>query len=254
MTGDDPELDLGALFTLSYGLYVVSSRSGERVNGQISNAVMQVSDTPPKVAVAVNKKALTHEFIEESGVFGVTVLGEGAPMELIGIFGFKSGRDIDKFGRVAHRVGATGCPLVLNHAIACVEARVTCSADCGTHTIFIGEVADARVTGRGRPMTYAYYREVLRGKTPPTAPTYRVSAAAADRGLVEAERMPSEAAPREGEVRMKKYVCEVCGWIYDPEEGDSNAGIDPGVAFEDLPDDYVCPVCGAGKDQFAPEE
>jgi len=254
VTVDDATLDLGALFTLSYGLYVVSSRSGARVNGQISNAVMQVTDTPPKVAVAVNKKALTHEFIRASGVFGVTVLGEGAPMELIGLFGFKSGRDTDKFAGVAHREGVTGCPLVTEHAIACVEARVTCSADCGTHTIFVGEVADARVTGRGRPMTYAYYREVLRGKTPPTAPTYRASAAAADRGSAESERTASEAAPRKGEFRMKKYVCEVCGWIYDPEEGDANAGIDPGVPFEDLPDDYICPVCGASKDQFAPEE
>jgi len=144
MTGDDATLDLGALFTLSYGLYIVSSRSGERVNGQISNAVMQVTDTPLKVAVAVNKKALTHEFIAGSGTFGITVLGEGAPMEFIGLFGFKSGRDIDKFAGVPHRVGATGCPLVTEHAVACVEARVTCSADCGTHTIFRNRSRRAR--------------------------------------------------------------------------------------------------------------
>ncbi|MHC5053701.1 MAG: rubredoxin [Planctomycetota bacterium] len=250
---DDATLDLGALFTLSYGLYIVSSRSGDRLNGQISNAVMQVTDTPPKVAAAVNKESLTHEFIAGSRKFAVTVLGESAPMELIGLFGFRSGRDVDKFAGVAHRIGVTGCPLVLEHAVACVEARVSCAADCGTHTVFIGEVADARVAGEGRPMTYAYYREVLRGKTPPTAPTYRVSAAAADRGSAEAERTPSGAAQREGEAEMKKYVCEVCGWIYNPEDGDTNAGVDPGVAFEDLPDDYVCPVCGAGKDQFSPE-
>ena len=243
MTDDDAMLDLGALFTLSYGLYIVSSRSGERMNGQISNAVMQVTDTPPKIAAAVNKGSLTHEFIVESGTFGVTVLGEGAPMELIGLFGFKSGRDVEKFARVPHRVGVTGCPVVMEHAVACVEARVTGSADCGTHTIFIGEVADARVTGAGRPMTYAYYREVLRGKTPPTAPTYRASSGGAGKAL-----------PREEESGMKKYVCEVCGWVYDPSEGEPNAGVEPGTAFEDLPEDFVCPVCGAGKDQFAPED
>lgn len=252
MTGEDTTLDLGALFTLSYGLYVVSSRSGERLNGQISNAVMQVTDTPPKVAVAINKKALTHAFIAGSGTFGVTVLGEGAPMELIGLFGFKSGRDVDKFAEVSHRVGATGCPIVSDHAIACVEARVTCSADCGSHTIFIGEVLDARIAGEGRPMTYAYYREVLRGKTPPTAPTYRASSEAGGTG--DTSRWKGGPSSRKGEPKMKKYVCEVCGWVYDPEEGDANAGIEPGVAFEDLPDDYICPVCGAGKDQFSPEE
>ena len=77
-------------------------------------------------------------------------------------------------------------------------------------------------------------------------------------GAVPTSRAPGHAnagdSAREGEAKMKRYVCEVCGWIYDPEEGDSNAGIDPGVAFDDLPDDYICPVCGASKDQFAPEE
>jgi len=250
VTDDDATLDLGALFTLSYGLYVVSSRSGERLNGQISNAVMQVTDTPPKIAAAVNKGSLTHEFIVESGTFGVTVLGEGTPMEFIGLFGFKSGRDVEKFRGVPHRLGVTGCPVVMEHAAACVEARVTCSADCGTHTIFIGEVAAARVTGSGAPMTYAYYREVLRGKTPPTAPTYRASSGESGK----AEAPARKAAQREEESGMKKYVCEVCGWVYDPSEGEPNAGVQPGVAFEDLPEDFVCPVCGAGKDQFAPED
>ena len=283
---DDGQLDLRSLFTLSYGLYIVSSCSGERLNGQISNAVMQVTDTPPKIAVAVNKGALTHEFIAESGVFAVTVLEEGTPMEFIGLFGFRSGRDVDKFAKVGHRVGMTGCPVVSEHALARIEARVTCSADCGTHTIFTGEVVDARVTGEGRPMTYAYYREVLRGKTPPTAPTYGASAAAARGESVKPEgpfavhqkplgpsvlaSLPCRPADEaglgaslphaartvisEGDRKMKKYVCEVCGWIYDPEVGDSNAGIEPGVEFADLPDDYICPVCGAGKDQFVPEE
>jgi rubredoxin len=103
-------------------------------------------------------------------------------------------------------------------------------------------------------MTYAYYREVLRGKTPPTAPTYRVSAAAEKSVVATAHRPKNETSSQKEESKMKKYVCEVCGWVYDPEQGDAEAGIDPGVDFKDLPEDYVCPVCGAGKDQFAPEE
>jgi len=169
----DDDLDLDALLALGYGLYVVSSCKDGRLNGQISNAVMQVTDAPPRLAAAINKGALTHEFIRDSGVFAVTVLAESAPMKLIGLFGFRSGRDIDKFSQVSCWIGSTGCPMVQDHALACAEARVEAAMDCGTHTVFVGRVAAGRITGAGRPMTYAYYREVLGGKTPPTAPTYR---------------------------------------------------------------------------------
>ena len=176
-----PDVALEALFTLNYGLYVVTSHRGESLNGQISNTVMQVTDTPPRLAAAINKESLTHEFIAESGVFAVTVLAESAPMKLIGLFGFRSGRDVDKLSSVSHETGSTGCPVVRDHALACMETRVEGTLDCGTHTVFVGEVVAGRILGQGRPMTYAYYREVLRGKTPPTAPTYRASAAAGPR-------------------------------------------------------------------------
>ncbi len=237
----DGGVDLESLFTLSYGLYILSSRKGERVNGQISNTVMQITATPPQFAIAVNKVALTHDFIESSGVFAVTVLGESAPMKLIGLFGFKSGRDVDKFAEVGCSTGVTGCPIVREHALACVEAKVTCTLECGTHTVFVGEVVDAKRTAEGRPMTYAYYREVLRGKTPPTAPTYRAAATTMKQ-------------KNEGGSRVKKYVCDVCGYVYDPEKGDPESGVEAGIAFEDLPDDWVCPVCGVAKDQFSPQE
>ncbi len=233
----DDSLELDALFTLNYGLYILSSCMGERFNGQVSNTVMQVTDTPPKLAAAVSKVALTHEFISESGVFAVTVLAESAPVELIGLFGFKSGRDVDKFSQLAHETGSTGCPIVLDHALACIEARVEQTLDCGTHTLFIGDVVHARLLGQGRPMTYSYYREVLGGKTPPTAPTY--------------QPRPVAAAGGKETSGMASYVCEVCGYVYDPEKGDPDNDIAPGTAFEELPDDWVCPVCGAGKDQFA---
>jgi len=243
-------VDLDALLTMSYGLYLVTSRKGERLNGQVSNAVMQVTDSPPRLAVAINRSELTHEFIESSGVFAVTVLDEETPMELIGLFGFKSGRDVDKLARVSYSTGVTGCALVREHALACLEARVTGRLEAGSHTIFLGEVADAQILGRGRPMTYAYYREVLRGKTPPTAPTYRAPGASVERPLGGA------GAREEGNAvaTAKKYVCDVCGYIYDPEKGDPTSGVAPGTPFEKLPPDWVCPVCGAGKDQFSPAD
>ena len=240
MPGSD--LDLHALFTLGYGLYIVTSRKDGRRNGQVSNAVMQVTDTPPRLAAAVNKGSLTHELISESGVFAVSVLAESAPMKLIGLFGFRSGRSTDKLSQVSHEAGSTGCPIVRDHALACTEVRVETAVDCGTHTVFIGEVVAARIIGRGRPMTYAYYREVLGGKTPPTAPTYRASNAARPRKA------------RKELSAMDKYVCDVCGYVYDPAAGDPDNGVEPGTAFEDLPDEWVCPECGVGKDEFSPAE
>lgn len=237
----DSDLDLEALFTIGYGLYVVTSHKDGRLNGQISNAVMQVTDTPPRLAAAVNKGSLTHEFVSDSGVFAVTVLAESAPKKLIGLFGFRSGRDTDKFSQVSCEIGPTGCPVVLDHSLACMDVRVEATLDCGTHTVFVGEVVGARILGRGKPMTYAYYREVLGGKTPPTAPTYRAAAAIKP-------RKQTKESPN-----MKKYVCDVCGYVYDPSVGDPDGGIEPGTAFENLPDDWVCPECSAGKDEFSLE-
>jgi rubredoxin/flavin reductase (DIM6/NTAB) family NADH-FMN oxidoreductase RutF len=239
-------LDLESLFTLSYGLYVVGSRKsgqGGRCNAQISNAVMQVTDSPVRLAVAINGTELTHECIVEAGAFTVTVLSEEAPLEFIGRFGFRSGRDVDKFADLQYQRMPSGCPFPTDHALAVMDLRVVGSLGVGTHTLFVGELEDARLLGRGRPMTYAYYREVLRGKTPPTAPTYRVPAV---RGI--------EPAKKGGDPKMKKYVCDVCGYVYDPEKGDPESGVKPGVAFDDLPDDWVCPVCGAGKSDFSAVE
>jgi len=243
MSGRNLELD--ALLTLGYGLYIVASRKDTRLNGQISNSVMQVTAAPPRLAVGINTRSLTHEFISESGVFAVTVLAESAPLKRIRLFGFRSGRDTDKFSQILYETTALGCPIPRDHALAGLDVRVEQTLDCGTHTLFVGEVVGARILARGIPMTYAYYREVLGGKTPPTAPTYRASAAA---------RPKSKGARRKENSAMKKYVCNVCGYVYDPADGDPDNGIEPGTAFQDLPDDWVCPECGAGKDEFSPAD
>ena len=127
------------------------------------------------------------------------------------------------------------------------------SLEVNTHTIFVGELVDARLLGEGRPMTYAYYREVLRGKTPPTAPSYSVSAALHQR-LSTPAPVPDEEGGNGRKAGMKKYVCDVCGYVYDPEKGDPESGVEPGLAFEELPDEWVCPVCGASKDEFSPAD
>ena len=167
-----PEFDRRAFRDLSYGLYIVTSLDGERLNGQIVNTVIQVTSDPARVAVIINKQNLTHEFISKSGVFGVSVLDESAPMTFLGPFGFRSGRDVDKLSQVQHKIGVTGCPLVLEHALSGLEAKVISQIDLGTHTIFIGDTVYAEVLKEGRPLTYRYYQEFLKGKAPAAAPTY----------------------------------------------------------------------------------
>lgn len=161
-----------ALHLISYGLYVVSSKKGENINGQTANTVTQVSSEPPIISVCINKGNLTHEFIQDSGVFTASILAQDTPLSLIGHFGFKSGRDVNKFDGVNYKLGETGAPIVLDNTLAYLEAKVIKSVDVGTHTIFIGDLVDAEVLQEGEPMTYAYYHLVKRGTTPKTAPSY----------------------------------------------------------------------------------
>mgnify|MGYP001112392442 CR=1 FL=1 len=224
-------LNTKALYKLSYGLYVVGSRKGDRLNAQIANTVFQITSEPPTIAVSINKQNLTHEFIMESKVFTASVISHDAPLSFIGHFGFKSGRDMDKFEGINYKLGQTKAPIILDHTLAYLEAKVVNQIDVGTHTIFIGELAGADVMKEGEPMTYAYYHQVKRGTTPKTAPSY----------IEERKEVTSKVA---------KYKCTVCGYIYDPEKGDPDGGIKPGTPFEEIPDDWVCPVCGAAKSEF----
>ena len=161
-----------ALHMISYGLYVIGSRKGDRINGQICNTVVQVSSEPPIISVCINKENLTHKYIVDSGAFSASILAQDTPLNHIGRFGFKSGRDIDKFDGINYKLGETQAPITLDNTLAYLEAKVINSVDVGTHTIFIGDLVDAEVIGEGEPMTYAYYHLVKRGTTPKTAPSY----------------------------------------------------------------------------------
>jgi flavin reductase (DIM6/NTAB) family NADH-FMN oxidoreductase RutF/rubredoxin len=230
-------MNLKALHKISYGIYVICSKKDKNFNGQIANSVFQVTSEPPTVAVSINKQNLTHEYIEHSKVFTMSIICEKAPMMYIGTFGYKSGRDIDKFKDVKYRIGKTGVPIVLDHALAFIEAELIKQISIGTHTIFIGNITDADLLTEDKCMTYEYYHIVKGGKSPKNAPTY----------------ITNEKIEKKEEKKMDKYVCEVCGYIYDPENGDPDHGVEPGTSFEDIPDDWVCPVCGAGKSSFNKE-
>lgn len=223
-----------ALHKISYGLYIVTSKKDEQINGQVANTVFQISGDPVTVAVSINKQNLTHELIKESKLFNVSVLAQETPLALIGKFGFKSGREVNKFEGIQYGFGQNGVPYITDNVLAYLEAEVIQEADAGTHSIFIGKITEAGVLKEGTPMTYAYYHQIKKGSVPPTAPAYNKTS-------------------KEGTVKMDKYVCSVCGYVYDPEVGDPENNIPPDTPFEKLPEDWVCPVCGAGKNDFEKE-
>ncbi len=165
-------MDRRALEKISYGLYIVSSVKNGKLNGQIANTVFQITSEPPRVAISINKENLTHEFIEASGHFTVSVLKQETPFSFIGNFGFKSGRNVNKFEKCAYKIGKSGCPIVLDNSIAYMEFKVIEKIEVETHTIFVGEMLEGEIIEEGEPLTYAYYRTVKKGKSPKTAPTY----------------------------------------------------------------------------------
>ncbi|HOA04778.1 MAG TPA: flavin reductase family protein [Candidatus Fermentibacter daniensis] len=165
-------MDKTALHTLSYGVCIVSAGAVGRRNGQICNTVFQVTSEPATVAISINKLNLTHEILGMATHFSVSVLGEETPMTFIGRFGFRTGRDFDKMEGVGVRTGVSGCPVVTDNAVAFLECRLMSSFDCGTHTVFLGELEDAGILSGGAPMTYAYYHQVKKGKSPDRAPTF----------------------------------------------------------------------------------
>ena len=226
-------MGLKVLHNITYGLYVVSSKSGDKLNGCVLNSVMQTSADPKTVSICINRNNLTYEYIKDSGLFTVSILPQDVTMQFIGRFGFHSGRDRDKFDGLNYKLGAeTEVPVLLDNSMGYIEAEVKSSMDVETHTIIAGDVVNGvDFDVNKEPLTYAYYHKVKKGKSPKAAPSYQKE-----------EKSKKEVTT--------KYRCQVCGYIYNPQEGDPDNAIEAGIKFEDFPEDWVCPVCGVGKDQF----
>ena len=207
------------LFNLSYGLYLISAMDGERPTGCTANSLIQITADPIKVALSMNKDNYTNKCIRESGKFGVVVLAEDSDPSLIGGFGFRSGKDANKFDGLEYEVHSGGP--VVKAGIGYMVFEVKDSMEVDTHTIFIGELIDAEEYAPATPMTYSYYHNVIKGKSPKNAPTY-----------VKEE-------PVEEKKDKDVWVCTVCGYEYN---GD--------VPFEELPDTYKCPICKQPKSVF----
>src|SRR3990172_3460651 len=136
-------MDIKTLYKLSYGMFIICSKKGDKFNGQIANTVFQITSEPPTIAVSINKNNLTHSYISESKVFTVSILSTSTPLSFVGRFGFRSGRDINKLEGINYKIGKTGVPFILDNTVAYIEARVMKQLDVSTHTIFAAEIADA---------------------------------------------------------------------------------------------------------------
>jgi flavin reductase (DIM6/NTAB) family NADH-FMN oxidoreductase RutF/rubredoxin len=230
-------MNMEAFLSLTYGLYIVSTHKHGRMNGYIGNTVFQVTADPAQLAISCSKKNYTAHMLQASKTFAVSVLEQDASPELIGTFGYKSGKDVNKFGSVQFKTNANGLPIVTENAIAYLECNIMNEIDIGSHILFIGKVMNSELLLENKePLTYSYYREVKKGMSPQNAPTY-----------IDAKNFQQK-APQS--VQLKKYRCQVCNYVYDPENGDEKAGIAPGTGFEDLPRKWTCPICGVTKEIF----
>jgi len=245
-----------AFHKLSYGLYIIATELNGKKFGYIGNTAFQVTSEPSLIAISSHKNNFTTNKIIESKKFSISVLKKEVNTSLIGEFGFMSGSDFDKFRSVKTITSCTGAPIVVDSSVAWFDCKVVNTVDVGSHLLIIGEVLDSDVLSDDAPLTYDYYREKYKMLAPKNAPTY-----------VEKEKLEKEKSgeqiilsePQHDEDHdiqpdeFGVYICNICGFRYDPAEGDPALGIPAGTPFEDLPDDYKCPICNAGKDYFKKE-
>lgn len=214
-------MDTKAMYKLTYGLFVLTARNGDKDNGCIINTAGQVTTEPNRISFAVNKANFTHDMILQDRKFNLSVLSESADFEIFKRFGFASGKDTDKFA------GFTGCKRALNGLLyvtkganAYISGYVQRSIDLDTHTLFIADVTNMEVLADEPSATYTYYQQNIKPK-PQNAPTSDVI-----------------------------WRCTVCGWEYNETKGDPANGIAPGTKFEDIPDEFICPICKHPKSDF----
>ena len=164
-------IDSKALFTFSYGLYIVCTVWEEKMNGQVADAVMQLTADPICIAACLHKDNYTTELLTQSKKFSVSVFSDEAPLPFIGNFGFRCGREYDKFAKCSYKMTDHGLPVVTEYTLAAVEADVINTIDVYTHRLFIGKVRSAQVLATGNPLTYADYHKVKKGKSHANAPS-----------------------------------------------------------------------------------
>ena len=199
------KVDMNALFKISYGLYVITTNDGVRDNACIVNTVAQVAND--KVSVSVNKSNYTCETIIKNGIMNALCLSVEAPFKVFEAFGFKSGRDTDKFADCTPERSENGLAVLPRIINSLISLRVRESLDLGSHMLFICDITESRIISDAESMTYSYYHANVK--------------------------------PKPSKPKKKGYVCKICGYVYEGEE---------------LPADFICPLCKHGAEDFEPLE
>lgn len=199
-------MDKKAMYQFSYGLFVLTAKDGEKDNGCIINTAMQVTTDPNYIIIAVNKSNLTHDMIDKTGQFNLSVLTQKASFDTFKHFGFQSGRDTDKMQAIEFSRSENGIAYLTKETNAFISAKVVSKTDLPTHTMFLAQVVDAQVLSNDESVTYSYYQKNIK-------------------------QAPADAAKKKG------FICKVCGYIYEGEE---------------LPADFICPICKHPASDFEP--
>lgn len=208
-------MDNSAFFNITYGLFIVGVEFDGKKNACIINTAIQATSEPNSMIVTMQKTNLTTRLIIKKGSFTVSIISQDFSLEDIKSLGLRSGRDCNKLEGVEYKTDANGNPYFDKNTLSYMSLEVSSIIDLGTHYLIISKVTAAEKTGAGKPMTYADYRILKSG------------------GTIES---------KEPESKTKTYYCPVCHYVYDGE-----------IPFEELPDDYVCPVCGVPKSVFISE-
>lgn len=199
---------------LNYGVYVIGSKDNDKNVGCIANSVMQITSDPATIAISINTDNYTNSCIKKCNRFSVSVLNEDSNPEIIGTFGFSTSKEVDKYANFGHEIKEQ-MPIIMdsNGYIVCAVKSVL---EAGSHTIFVGQVIDMDKTKDKKAMTYRFYHETLKGKSPKKAPTY-IEETVLD------------------EIKKSRWRCKICGYIYEGEE---------------LPIDFRCPICKQKREYF----
>lgn len=213
-------MDLNVLKKISYGMYIVSTSFNNKKIGCIVNTVNQITSSNPILSISINKNNYTNKIIKKTKRIAISILSVNTNKEVINKFGFYSSENTEKFDEIKYEI-VDNIPIVMENICGFIIGNVIDIIDCDTHDIFLVKVEKANLMNEEIPMTYEYYQNNLKGISPKNAPTY---------------------VEKKLDGNSKKYRCIICGHIYDDNQEK--------IKFEDLPDDWKCPVCGVGKDKF----
>lgn len=206
-------MDKTVLYDLSYGLYAIGTKDGNRDCGCIVNTVFQVSNEGPLIAISLNKDNYTTSLIQKNKRFSVSILSQSTNSKVIQDLGFRSGKDNNKWDELIH-TEVNDLPIVKDNCNGYMICELVDTMDANTHVVLLAKVCDADRDCDIPPMTYLYYHNIIKGKAPKNAPTYRE------------------------EVVSDKWVCSLCGYVYDGDD------------FASELDTYKCPICNAPKELF----